>query len=601
MRLSEEQIESLVWCGQAQADVLPDLINERTAVNKQAVSILSMISEENQDILAPAAALLSQVPEEARQQALSHPQVGLWADYCLRNRSNPSNPVGHYRSIAAGAAIKASLPFDSFPVPIQRNGAVWLAGIGRAVFRDPDLRYGNALVNHDANGQISITAGTETVYPPSPDDTASQANWQSLRYLKIGSHDFELDDVSPELFRMFRMEGGISLSSRLGDAEVSAWQRTVNEAFKFLEEYLPQYRDSIIQTLRAIIPLNRGRHYIASRTQTLGSIGLVRVTDPWFTVRALVDESQKGIFKTLQDLYPTYSSAFEGVAFHSPNLDLPVTFGGLLQSLYGHAPAVEVLAAKCRSLPEGSEQYKRAYIEYAQWRNRYPDLASTVRRSPFLTSVGKTIVDSLVIGQERFKKGGNTQVPELDAIADTLNRDQYLCWRLRNLHPNTATIYDIASHILEAPTTGYEGCEVINRVNPGFRNVWGNYKRKELLLSKTEGNQIQPGDIANNLFAKGKHAEARALFAATIRDIVYTTQDMSGGFIYSANSAAESWAGLAITYDVDSNDPARRALHMFPEVVYGVYEALMSQGYQIDPLRLARTLGLLPNLKATLA
>jgi len=584
MVLSESRIEELAWCNPAQTEALAILQDERLLQVSTAISRLGMQSDEAALAVAPGAYWLNQLPAADKKAALSHPQVAIWADYCTAWCADPSflQHLYYYQSVAAAAAIRADHPFPSLTIPIQKEGA-YLPGLGRAVFRNPNAAGQMAQVRYSSEGHITIAFGSETVHPPRLGEQEMRPGWQPARFLSAGVVSVELDDSSPSFYRMTNLEGA-SLAPRLTQEEFNHWAQLFEEAWDVLGTHLPQYQESIAATLRTLVPL-RSEIFRASRAQTLGSIALSLPDDPWSLGQALASDSQKNILLALDRIVPLYDHHLDQARYAVPNLSLPVSFRRQLLSLHTHTATIDVLAARCKALAEGSPEYRLAFVEYTQWRDRYAELAAEVRRSPFLTTAGKVVIETLAIDQGRFSRDALHGPEEASLLARRLNFDEATCWRLRNLRPNQDQIAALAADIME---DGDGSTPFIRQIDvtlyPDYHRISGSYARKRLLFRDASSNRQvhhHPGDIA---LAGGLILEARRHYLDTIQD----EQPLA---------AAEAWAGLAMTYTEDDPDQAtHRALRCFPEIVHAVYVTLASEGRYVYPLSITRRIGELMNL-----
>ncbi|GDY29884.1 HEXXH motif domain-containing protein [Gandjariella thermophila] len=370
---------------------------------------------------------------------LLHPHVGAWAMHCLRAlRRGATGPalhtdLGYLNVLAAVAAARAGVEF-AIKVPV-RDGAVVLPTLGLARL---GLAADRATVRSHA-GRLAVTAAGTTVHVPA-DPSLDTAGWSGLRHLtateRTARIDLLLDDIDP-----FRSYQGLTLSQRLSAGQVTAWQRTFEEAWRLLVRHHPAQATGIASTLRSLVPLDgAGRHRSATCPESFGAIAASFPPDAAACAATLVHEFQHAKLGALLDLLRLCDTA-PGIACYAPWREDPRPVGALLHGIYAHA-AVTLFWRAHRTVV-GPAERARAEFEFALWREQTGFALRLLRGCGALTVPGRRFASAIADALAGCASDPVADEPARAAHEAALAHR--VRWRLNNLRPDPAAIERMAT------------------------------------------------------------------------------------------------------------------------------------------------------------
>jgi HEXXH motif-containing protein len=497
---------------------------------------------------------------------LGYPFVGSWVGRCLRllvgaPNDNAPRELGYLGWVAAAAAVRAGVPF-SIEVPV-RDGIVCLPTLGRMLV--PDLRTVN--VHSDT---------AETMIGEMP--LGERASWQELRRLtcKIDglSLSVALDDIDP-----YREAPGLPLASRLSDDAVSAWQRSLSDAWRTLVHDHPYYAEAIGSALVAVVPLaavRPDRGINATSRESFGAIAVSETRDPVILASVLVHECQHTKLNAVLDLIPL--SQPDQVLYYAPWREDPRPLGGLLHGAYAYLGVSDFWRVQS-SLPATSHR-SYAQLEFARWSGCTARVTETLLGSGSLTEAGSRFVQRM---QDRLRSW-DYAVPDEPLLAARVAADDHrLGWRLRNARPNHAMIARLVDGWSAGEPTAHRASGYTEYVDGGV--ALGATSRLDLLHLRVRDpdgfvrrlNSVDvDGTKGDQLFAAGDLEAAAIAYRCRIR---------------GDPTCREAWTGLALALRALRPGLAAYSLCNGPEVVYAVYNRLvLVTGEALDPEVLAEWL-----------
>jgi hypothetical protein len=223
-------------------------------------------------------------------------------------------------------------------------------------------------------------------------------------------------------------------------------------------------------------------------------------------------------------------------------------------------------------------------MEYTRWSHR---LGFLLRNT--LDTNSKMLSENGIVLLERLRETHETTLldnriqapPAIKEIAEILDLDHKISWRLRNLAPGSSFIADLTKRWKDKKSctdVDYVVVEVI----PGKRKVVRGYNRAQALTTQITGTGLPAEDMTKSerQLAAKEYDSAYELYK---KDIINDPTD------------AEPWAGLALLEQQGRTTGAQRALLLFPEVVHELHKSIYGR-YNIaaDPKETATWLGSLP-------
>src|SRR6266702_714992 len=389
--------------------------------------------------------LLARVEEAspiAFDRLLAHPYTGAWAGYTtrlLRNGLDGVGPlwihVGHVHAIAAAAAIHAGLRFE-IGVPLW-HGDVALPSLGlarlpaSAPFSVAEVggERGNYVVSH-ADGRVRLPGRTDADAP----------GWWSLRRIDTtaGRHRFavRLDDLDPYrgLYEPVPPE-------RLSAMDFEKWRHLLDEAWQWLVNVIPDYARLLTVGLDSLVPKPHVlfQNPSASTGEAFGSAVLGYPTDSTSLAATLVHEFQHIVLGGLLHLTPLYDND-PRERLYVPWRDDPRPVAGAVQGVYAFLGVTAFWRALAGT--GAGEMGRRAWFEFAYWRQETWRTLEILRVDACLTLAGRRFLDGLaeVLGPWQ-------RVPVEEDVAQravAVATDHRAGWRLRHLRSSPDAVAELA-------------------------------------------------------------------------------------------------------------------------------------------------------------
>ncbi len=411
------------------------LVADRTDLSAQVESVRSLLVRADR------------ADSEDVATVLLHPSVGRWMSRTLRelealtdeSAGSPPEDLIHLHSIAAAAAIRAGLTFDSL-LPL-RDGFAFLPTLGAAYLGSGGA--GSATVYGD-HGSATIKNRHTTVRVPANDETAAPF-WHPAHRVRapVGSRffDFILDDMDP-----YRDAGSPAAPSRLSQAELTHWEQATRNAGSLLASVDSRQAEALAVTLKALTPLpgtTGGTVNSATSTDAFGGLTASVPLDGVDLAATLVHEFQHIKFNALQDRVEFHRDGNDGLyeLFYAPWRDDPRPLSGLFHGVFAFIGVVEFW--RKLALISSGERLRRAQFQLTYWstqtREAYVELCSSRR----LTDAGEYCRG--LMGRTVATWADTAPVPEdvamLAAEAVVAHR---MRWRLHHLRPDAAAVAELA-------------------------------------------------------------------------------------------------------------------------------------------------------------
>ncbi|ANN20102.1 HEXXH motif domain-containing protein [Amycolatopsis orientalis] len=496
---------------------------------------------------------------------LTNPYTGSWAGYTtrlLRNGIDGVGPLwmhlGHAHAIAAAAAIRAGLDFET-AIPVWHGNAM-LPSLGMARF--PGIGTFSSAVVRGVGGRYSVSnAGTTVRLPAAPGSDAP--GWWGIRRVRsqVGAHRFSLwlDDLDP-----YRGLYEPIPPDRLPDKDVAAWQRLIDESCRLIADQLPSLARIMPVGLATLVPKPRVpfRNPSASTGEAFGSAVVALPTDGAALADTLIHEFQHIVLGGLLHLVELYEPDPRERIYVAWRDD-PRPLSGALQGVYAFFGAT----AFWRALANAGLRPRRSAFEYAYWRAQTWRTLQVLRTDSTLTDAGRRFLDGIA---ERLGPWQDESVPaEASELADAAARDHLAGWRVRHLRPSPALVTAVTEAWLSGrsrpPTTLHVTDLPPTPVPDG---AWS--------PARTDLIRLAVSDAAPPLDPAGRPAVP----GATAADFAYARGEFTEAIAgYRAELAADpdrpaSLVGLGLALSARGPDPAARALLHRPELVRAVHRQL---------------------------
>ncbi|KZB86972.1 HEXXH motif domain-containing protein [Amycolatopsis regifaucium] len=500
----------------------------------------------------------------AVSRMLTNPYTGSWAGYTtrlLRNGTDGVGPLwmhlGHAHAIAAAAAIRAELDFET-TIPAWQGNAM-LPSLGMARF--PGTATFSSATVRGARGRYSVMNGETTVQ--APNTPASDApGWWGIRRVRsqVGAHRFSLwlDDLDPYrgLYEPIPPE-------RLPEEELADWQRLIDEACRLIAAHLPGLARIMPVGLASLVPKPRVlfRNPSASTGEAFGSAVVALPTDGASLAETLIHEFQHIVLGGLLHLVEL-SEPDPRERIYVAWRDDPRPLSGALQGVY----AFFGVTAFWRALSRADRIPRRSGFEFAYWREQTWRTLQTLRADATLTSAGRRFLDNIA---ERLGAWRDEPVPpEASELAEAACRDHLAGWRARHLRPDPSVVAALAAAWLDGrprPPATLDATDLPPTPVPD--GTWS-HARTDLIRLAVGGTPPAPD------------GRAPAVPGATTADFAYAAGDFLDAIEgYRQELAADpdrpnSLAGLGLALSARGPHPAARALLRCPELVRAVHRRL---------------------------
>lgn len=494
---------------------------------------------------------------------LTNPYTGSWAGYTtrlLRNGMGGVGPLwihlGHAHAIAAAAAIRAELDFET-DIPVWHGNAI-LPSLGMARF-PATAPFALATVR-GVNGRYFVSNAETTVrlpVTPSSDGTG----WWGIRRVRsqVGTYRFSLwlDDLDPYrgLYEPIPPE-------RVPDTDVANWRRLIDEACRLIAAHLPGLARIMPVGLASLVPKPQVlfRNPSASTGEAFGSAVVGLPTDGAALAETLIHEFQHIVLGSLLHLIELYDPDPRERIYVAWRDD-PRPLSGALQGVY----AFFGVTAFWRALAAAGVSSRRSAFEFAFWRRRTWHTLQVLRTDATLTAAGRRFLDGIA---ERLGPWQDEAVPaEASELAEAAGRDHLAGWRARHLRPNPAVVAEQAEAWLTGrprPPATVDATDLPPTPVPD--GSWSSARTDLIRLAVGDTPLIPGGRSAVPGATAADFAYARGDFAEAVEG--YRTE------LSTDPDRPASLAGLGLALSARGPHPAARALLYCPELVRAVHRHL---------------------------
>ncbi|MFE6613831.1 HEXXH motif domain-containing protein [Amycolatopsis sp. NPDC057786] len=517
----------------------------------------------------------------AVNRMLTNPYTGSWAGYTtrlLRDGIDGVGPLwmhlGHAHAIAAAAAIRAELDFET-AVPAWHGNAM-LPSLGMARFPGT-AAFSSATVRGEKGRYFVSNAETTVRLPGSPD--ADAPGWWGIRRVRsqVGTHRFTLwlDDLDPYrgLYEPVPPE-------RLPDKELADWQRLIDEACRLVAAHLPGLARIMPVGLASLVPKPQVlfRNPSASTGEAFGSAVVGLPADGASLAETLIHEFQHIVLGGLLHLVELYEPD-PGERIYVTWRDDPRPVSGALQGVY----AFFGVTAFWRALAHAGECPRRSAFEFAFWREQTWRTLRVLRGDSTLTDAGRRFLDDIA---ERLGPWQAEPVAaEARELAAAAGRDHLAGWRVRHLRPDPSVVTELAAAWLAGrprPPVTVDAPDLPPTPVPD--GAWS-HARTDLIRLAVGGTSLSPD------------GRPPTVPGATAADLAYTAGDFLDAVQgYRRELAVDpdrpnSLAGLGLALAARGPHPAARALLHCPELVRAVHRSLRAVPRPPTVERLAAWIG----------
>jgi HEXXH motif-containing protein len=485
--------------------------------------------------------------------------------------------LGHVHAIAAAAAIRADLDFDTH-VPMWEGGVI-LPTLGLARMTAAES-HAVARVR-SSRGRVEITHGNARVILPDRLDT-EHPDWWGVRRLTATAEnrrlDIRLDDVDP-----YRGLHEPVLPRRIDGTEGDAWREQLSVAWELIARHVPHLADSFPAGLDSVAPWLTvpARNASASTGEAFGSALIARPPDGATLAATLVHEFQHIVLGGILHLVHLYEDDPRD-RYYVPWRPDPRPLSGALTGVYAFFGVAGFWREVAR---ENGLLRRRAMFEFAQARSETWRVLGALQHDASLTTAGRRFVDGIA---DKLEPWQNEPVPDdLLRRAEAITMDHHGGWRMRHIRPSR--------HIVEALAQAW----LAGRPHPPTTLVLADPMPTPVqdgTPSQARADLIRLGIVDGKRLAAG--ASRRLVPDATAADLAYATgrfADAARG--YRAELArypdrVSSWVGLGLALHAVGTGPAARALTHYPELVRAVRRQIGTSSSDVPtPERLAAWLG----------
>ncbi|MFI5562613.1 aKG-HExxH-type peptide beta-hydroxylase [Amycolatopsis japonica] len=499
-------------------------------------------------------------------RVLTNPYTGSWAGYTtrlLRNGIDGVGPLwmhlGHAHAIAAAAAIRAELDFETV-VPAWHGNAI-LPSLGMARF--PDTGTFSSVVVRGVNGRYSVSNAATTVHLPDAFDSDAPG-WWGIRRVRsqVGAHRFSLwlDDLDPYrgLYEPIPPE-------RLPGKDLADWQRLIDEACRLVATHLPGLARIMPVGLASLVPKPQVlfRNPSASTGEAFGSAVVGLPTDGASLAETLIHEFQHivlGGLLHLVDLYEPDPRERIYVAWR----DDPRPLSGALQGVY----AFFGVTAFWRALARAGTSPRRSAFEFAYWREQTWHTLQVLRADSTLTDAGRRFLGAIA---ERLGPWQSEPVSaEANELATAARHDHLAGWRARHLRPDPSVVAELAAAWLSGRPRPPASLDATSLSPTPVPDGGWSQARTDLIRLTLGGTTCS------------RDGRPSTVPGATAADFAYTAGDhLEAVEGYRQELAADpdrpnSLVGLGLALSARGLHPAARALLHCPELVRAVHRRLRS-------------------------
>jgi HEXXH motif-containing protein len=522
----------------------------------------------------------------AFEQFLAHPYLGSWAGYVtrlLRNRIDGVCPLwmhlGHVHALAAAAAIRAGLDFET-EIPVWEGNAMLPSlGMARLITATP---FDVAVVRGD-RGDYTVANQNGVVGLPGSFDSDADGWWGVRRArARVGSRRFslQLDDLDP-----YRGLYEPVLPQRLSLAEIHDWQRLIVEACQLIVDHVPALAETMPIGLSSVVPKPQVlfQNPSASTGEAFGSAVIGKPGDGASLAVTLIHEFQHivlGGVLHLSDLVGRDPCERIYVAWR----DDPRPASGAFQGVY----AFLGVTMFWRALASADNANRRAAFEFAYWRQQTWSTLQVLRADEALTDSGRRFTTRMAGLLETWQ---DDSVPgEVGELAAAAAADHQAGWRVRHLRPDPEAV----AKLVNAWNAGHSRPPVLTHVTTEIPPT---------PIPDGAWTQVRIELVRMRLSARGQDrlpAEWSTVPGATVADFAYaSSQFATAATHYRAQLAVDpdrptALIGLGLALSTYGPEPAARALLRCPELVRAVHRGLRSTARHVPtPEQVASWIGCL--------
>lgn len=372
---------------------------------------------------------------------IAHPYTGAWAGYVtrlVRNQITGVCPlwmhVGHLHALAAAAAIRAGIPFNT-KIPVWDGHAV-LPTLGMARL-STDASWSVAHIQSDGD-HVEISNDMTLIHLPRK-HTEDTPDWWGLRRLSTHANGHRLsvwlDDLDP-----YRGLSEPVAPQRLSSADVTGWGDMLDEAWQLIVRYLPSLAPGFPPGLDSLVPRPAipFRNLSASTGEAFGSAIVARPPDAPALAATLVHEFHHILLSGLLHLVPMHIPDTRE-RFYTLWRDDPRPIGGVLQGVF----AFFGVTAFWRSVARNGQnpESRRAEFEFAYWRAGAWETLRALSGDDSLTPEGQRFVDGIA---ERLGAWQDDPVaPDVASLAASAAADHRAGWRMRYVRPEPEMVAEV--------------------------------------------------------------------------------------------------------------------------------------------------------------
>lgn len=515
---------------------------------------------------------------------LAHPYLGTWAGYTtrlLRDRIDGVCPLwmhlGHVHALAAAAAIRAGLDFET-EIPVwEGNAALPTLGVARMVTSSPF----EAATVRGIRGTYTVGNRSSLVRLPEPFDRDSDGWWSVRRArTRVGTRRFSLrlDDLDP-----YRGLYEPVLPQRLSAAEIRDWQRLIDEACQLVVDHVPELGEIMPIGLSSLVPQPQVlfQNPSASTGEAFGSAIIGRPSDGASLAATLIHEFQHIVLGGILHLTTLVRSDPRERIYVAWRED-PRPASGALQGVYAFLGVTKFW----RALANAQDADRRAAFEFAYWRQQTWATLRTLRHDEALTDAGRRFLTGVA---DRLGSWCHDPIPrDIADLAAAAAADHRAGWRVRHLRPDPVTV----ATLVDAWNAGRPRPPVITRTNelPPTPVPDGAWTRARFELTR----------MALSEYGRNHLAEMwSSVPGTTAADFAYVSgQFPEAADRYRAELAADpdrpdSLVGLGLALSALGPSPAGRGLSRCPELVRAVHRDLRRTARVPTPEQVAIWIGYL--------
>jgi HEXXH motif-containing protein len=517
---------------------------------------------------------------------ITHPYTGSWAGYVTRLLNDQIAGVcplwvhvGHLHAIAAAAAIRAGIAFDT-DIPVWDGGAI-LPTLGMARLTSDTT----CSIAHVRSNGHEVEISNKTTLAHVPHDPAEETpNWWGLRRLSARTDHLglsvALDDIDP-----YRGLYEPVAPQRLDAADVRRWAVLLDEAWQLIVRCLPNLAQAFPRGLESLVPRPAipFRNLSASTGEAFGSAIVARPADSYVMAEALVHEFHHILLGGLLHLVPLHRND-QRERFYTLWRDDPRHTSGVLQGVFAFFGVTALWRSLARS--EKDPWARRAQFEFAYYRSGTWQTLRSLSGDASLTEHGQRFVDGIA---EQLGPWQDEPVPaDIASLAASATSDHRAGWRIRHLRPRPDTVANFASLWLagQSRPTSAEPDQQINPT-PVPDGSWTRARTDLIRESLTTPGlnhlrqtwPLVPGATAADFtYVSGRHGDA---IDGYLTELAHDSEDPT------------NWVGLGLALSANGGDTAgARALLNCPELVRAVYRWIRATTtMRPDPRELAVWIG----------